>query len=86
MTHREFFEELTKFDWYFEMSDDHRVWTKGVRKLDELKAEAAKDPVKQEMLSAWNHHMYSGSAFGFKADSQRAPKPQLEDFDLEEES
>lgn len=35
-----FEEELRKFDWFYEMSDDHSVWTRGKARYSALKEKA----------------------------------------------
>lgn len=76
MTRKEFFDAAQRFDWYYMMSDDHRTWKAGRYRRDELQAEARQDPVKQQILEAWDQHMYSGPNWG----TERTPRPQLEDF------
>lgn len=56
MTRQEFFQACEYFDWYFEMSDDHRIWKRGVARMQELKKEAAQDAMKQSILEAFIRH------------------------------
>jgi hypothetical protein len=36
MDYKQLFDKLCEHDWSFQYSDDHRVWTKGYRALEEL--------------------------------------------------
>jgi len=72
MTLQEFYDALASFDWYYEMSDDHSVWTAGVRRSDELRAIAKQSPEHQALYEAWGKHMYTGPAW----ENERAPKPE----------
>lgn len=78
MTRKEFFFEAQGFDWFYEMSDDHRIWLNGHNRRTELMKEAKADEVKEAMWEAWARHMYSGAPW----DTPKAPRPQLTDFDL----
>lgn len=72
MTLQEFYDKCAAFDWYYEYSDDHRVWQRGCTAHDALRAEAASDPAKSEIYQAWHKHMFTGEPWK----SERAPRPE----------
>ena len=72
MKREEFFEALKTFDWYYEMSDSHDVYTRGKARLNALKAEANRDTEKKKMFSEFANY-YNGS---------RPTKPTREEFGL----
>lgn len=76
MTCKEFFNAAAAFDWYYEMSDDHRVWRAGNSRLRELQAEAQGDSVKLAILDAWKEHMFSGKPWN----TERTARPLISDF------
>lgn len=78
MTRDEFFDACRSFDWYYEMSDDHRVWLAGSRRMRELQADAQGDKVKLSIMDAWRNYKFSGEPWGTK----RPPMPRPEDFNL----
>lgn len=81
MTVVEFFNACSGFDWFYEMSDDHRVWSAGHARRQILLAESKTDPVKEAMWEAWAKHKYSGEPWG----TEQLPPPQRSEFGLEEE-
>jgi hypothetical protein len=66
-----FYDRCESFDWYYEYSDDHRVWQRGCAAHDALRAEAISDPEKDVIYQAWHKHMFSGVEFG----TDKAPRP-----------
>ena len=61
---KEFDKMLRGFDWYYQMSDDHRVWTAVERGEAEIR-EAAKTSVEhEELYYLWLKHYYSGAPWG----------------------
>jgi len=71
MTLAELYRELERHDWFYAMSDDHRVYT--ARHDDErrLQREAATIEGGRDLMSAYSQHVFSGPAFG----TPKAPKP-----------
>ena len=69
---QKFWKKCDAHDWYFEYSDDGRVWNEGRKSLSELFDEASKDPKKMEMFNAFKNNMFSGPAYG----TERPPKPE----------
>ena len=59
MGRKEFKEQVKRHDWYFEYSDDHRVWTRGRKALGELKMNhaALECPFDLQTLCKWAHNM-----------------------------
>lgn len=73
MTQKEYFHAVQSADWFYEMSDDHRVWSRGNAQFGKLKAEAKTDAIKDSMYKAWTAYHYSGEDFG----KPKAPRPEL---------
>lgn len=72
-TLQEYYDMLVKHDWYFDWSDDGRVWRAGVKARDELKAIAeANGEAYQELLTGFQKYMFTGEPWG----TERAPKPE----------
>jgi len=67
----EFYNELCRFDWWYEYSDDHSVWRRGSDRERELsyKAESLGESAK-EMFSKFRYEYSSG----------KCELPQLSDF------
>jgi hypothetical protein len=72
MTLAEFYDRCAAFDWFYDYSDDHRVWQRGCAAHDVLRAESARDPAKREIYQAWRRHMFGGPEWG----TQKAPCPE----------
>lgn len=74
MTIEEYYALLEKHDWYYEMSDDHRVWKAGVAARDNLVAIAAEHGGQyQTLLDGFRAHYFSGDPWG----TEKQPKPTL---------
>ena len=72
MKREDYFEALSTFDWYYEMSDSGEVYARGKARMARLTAEAEADPAKKQMFSAFCGY-YNGS---------RPTKPTREEFGL----
>ena len=73
--YRNYYLRLAYADWFYEYSDDHRVYTKGRDEVYALMREADKDDVKQRMydeFSKWKN-------------LRRESKPTLKEFGYEDE-
>ena len=70
-TLRDYFDRCEAHDWYFEMSDDHSVWRRGLAADAALRAEAKTDAAKQAILDGWAKHMFTGQPWG----NERAARP-----------
>ncbi len=71
----QFFHDCAGFDWFYEFSDDHKVWVRGNRELSQLKSRITSER-RSLIYEAWCRHMFSGPNFG----KDVVPRPQWEDF------
>ena len=72
MDAKEFWDACDKFDWFYEMSDDGRVWRNGETARAKLLTFA---PPGSTNLAIWNgfvKHHYSGEPWG----TAKEPKPE----------
>jgi len=67
----EFYNELCRFDWWYEYSDDHSVWRRGSDRERELSYKA-------ESLGESGKEMFS--KFRYEYSSGKCELPQLSDF------
>ena len=67
----ELYNELCRFDWWYDYSDDHSVWTRGVNAEKELERMA-------ESLGESGKELFSKFRYEYK--SGRCERPQLSDF------
>lgn len=72
MTPQKFWDACNQFDWYYEMSDDARVWREGEAAKAKLLTYAPAGSRNREIWDAFVLHYYSGSAWG----SEKQPKPE----------
>ena len=72
----EFFEACKKFDWYYEFSDDGRVWREGTAAREKLLKEAKDDLVKKQIFTDWSNYMFTGEGWS----TPKAPEPKLENY------
>lgn len=72
MTPREFYDRCEKFDWFYAMSDDGRVYNAGKREHQELLALTETDPALAAIYGFWYAYMFSGPAF----ETERGPRPE----------
>lgn len=66
---REYFDELSNHDWYYDYSDDHSVWKRGSANRDRLMNTAAKDSHYKKMYSEFS-----------KWTQQKRERPTIEEF------
>jgi hypothetical protein len=69
---RDFYDRLEKADWYYEMSDDQRVWRAGCAAFDKIVAETETSDEKKDLYNRWRAHMFSGDPWK----TVRAPRPE----------
>ena len=67
----ELYDELVRFDWWYDYSDDHGVWTRGNEREKELGRLA-------ESLGESGKEMYSKFRYDYKMG--KIERPQLSDF------
>lgn len=71
----EFWDACDGFDWYFEYSDDHRVWRNGTDRRAQLVADAPAGSENRKIFDGFQQHHFSGEAFGTKKiDKPEKPK------------
>lgn len=69
--------DLARHDWFYEMSDDHRVWSSGKYTERLLRDRAMRlGPAAMKLAADYSAHVFSGEAFG----KERKPEPKLEDY------
>lgn len=66
-----FYRLLEKHDWYFEFSDDHRVWTDGQSELESIERYAKTSDKHMKLYEDYKRHMFTGKLWG----NEQAPKP-----------
>ena len=71
-TLNEFYDILNSHDWYFNYSDDHRVWTRGNRALNRIRHIAAESGQHNKLFQDFQNHHFSGEAFN----TPKQPKPE----------
>ncbi len=72
----QFFHDCETFDWYYNYSDDQRVWTRGNREAASLKSRSNKNNSTLSIYNAWSEHMFSGPEYG----TEKTPRPKWEDY------
>ena len=68
----EFWEKLDQHDWYYQMSDDGRVYRAGAQAENLLLNEARTSLFKMALYNAFHLNHFSGKTWG----TEKAPKPQ----------
>jgi hypothetical protein len=64
MNLKEFDDMLLKFDWYYAMSDDNRVWRAGEAANDRIREIAKTSAEHKELYEFWSKHVFSGAPWG----------------------
>jgi len=77
MTLLEFYDALNSHDWYFEFSDDHRIWRAGRAYLDRLEVAARESKQHQILFDAFAKHYFSGEPWK----TPKAPFPERKDYE-----
>lgn len=72
----EFFKACAEFDWYYQYSDDHRVFMAGNNAHKSLFDMSLTNPVYRKIYAAWEKYMFSGKPLG----TDHVKKPELSDF------
>lgn len=68
----EFWDELEKHDWFFEMSDCHYTYNKGKESYYKLQILAAESEEHMKLFSDFSKHMFTGKPWG----TEKQPKPE----------
>jgi hypothetical protein len=71
----DYYDALSKADWTYEYSDDHRKWQQGRAAMATLKARANYSPEHKLLFDGFHAHVFSGPAFG----SEQKPIPERPD-------
>jgi hypothetical protein len=77
-TVEEYYNDCKHLDWFYQYSDDNRVYQSGLfahRKLENF-AQDSQDPVFEKIYKAFRDYNFSGPNYG----TERLPVPKLEDF------
>jgi len=61
---KEFDSMLKNFDWYYNMSDDNRVWRAGESANARIREVAKTSDVHKELYEVWSKHYFSGEPWG----------------------
>jgi hypothetical protein len=64
MNLKEFDDMLRKFDWYYQMSDDNRVWRAGETANARIREVAKTSAEHNELYEVWSKHYFSGEPWG----------------------
>lgn len=75
MTLKEFYQELEKHDWYYDMSDDHGVWERGTANKRRLEGIAEESEEHRKLYEGFSQHYFSGEPWG----TEKKPKPVLKE-------
>jgi hypothetical protein len=67
----EFYQELKKHDWYYEMSDDSITWRRGKENANRLYKMTRMSPEHKSLFEQYYEYMFSGEPWG----TERAPEP-----------
>ena len=65
----EYFKELQRHDWYYEYSDDHKVWEKGRNNSKRIQAAAQESEVMLRMYKDYADYVFN-----------KMPKPTIEKY------
>jgi hypothetical protein len=68
---QEFFKQCKAHDWYYQYSDDGRVYDRGREASHRLQSKASTHPSLKEIYKSWSDYMFTGKTFG----NEQAPKP-----------
>jgi len=63
MNLKDFDKKLSLHDWFYDYSDDGRVWRAGLQAREEIEIIAKKSPEHQELYRTWIKYMFSGPSF-----------------------
>lgn len=76
MTLQRFYEELERHDWYYELSDDHRVYMAGSDNGQRLEKIARLfGPKYETLLEDYKNYAYSGPIWNKPMGAKKPEKP-----------
>lgn len=78
MTVEEFFDRLQYHDWYYDYSDDHSVWQRGLADRADLKDLAKENDKFSIMFEDYAEYIYACISKG--PHQEEVPRPALEDY------
>lgn len=67
----DYWDQLNRFDWYYEMTDDFSVWRRGTTRWDELRKISQESPEHMVLFNGFYKHMFTGPAWN----NEQVPKP-----------
>lgn len=67
----DYWNRLNGHDWYYDFSDDHRVWKEGHAVQKELEGIARQSPDHKALYEGFGSHHFSGPSWG----TPKTPKP-----------
>lgn len=69
----DYWDALTQHDWFYEMSDDHRVWAKGRSNQARMERISKESPEHKKLYDGFEKHVFSGQqVYG----TEKAPMPE----------
>lgn len=72
---REFYSMLENHDWYFDWSDDMRVYRAGKESLNKLISLSQVSPKHRELFQDFESYMFTGEPWG----DERSDRPKIPD-------
>lgn len=57
---RDFYDRLEGLDWFYEMSDDGRVYREGAKAYLAVKYESTRNPAKAELFNVYEKYVFTG--------------------------
>jgi hypothetical protein len=75
MTLKEYWKILNGHDWYYNYSDDQRVWRAGCDAQKRIEGIAKESPEHQALYSGFHSHYFYGKTSEFQKNDKRPPKP-----------
>ena len=74
MSLREYWDMLNRHDWYYQFSDDHRMWSDGNKNDSQIKLLSDISDGHKKLYEGFCKHYFSGEAFG-KSESPKPERP-----------
>lgn len=72
VTLKEYYKMLKEHDWYFDWSDDGRVWEKGRAAHSRLAAMSTQSPEHKALWEGFKSHKFTGKPWN----TEQAPMPE----------